>query len=355
MAEHKDIYISENGKVLSRICSGSGLEEALPLLEGEASVFLVYDRNVKSHADRLMSMFGFRSSMAIEATEENKDMSTVTGICSWLMKNGADRFSLLLAMGGGITTDMAGFAASVFKRGVRFACIPTTLLAQVDAAIGGKTGVNFMGLKNMLGVIRQPVFTFECPEVLATLSRRDFIGGSAEMLKSFIIEDKDGNYRKAVETLGGICSAENTETAMADHSESLLSLIREAAGVKAGIVGRDQFEHGERRKLNLGHTFAHAIEKKSGYAISHGEAVAIGIVMAARLSDRLGLTDGNAEKTLRADFSACGLPVDCPFDNASLIEAMQRDKKSENGSIHFVLMRGIGEVITKNMKANDAL
>ena len=355
MEKLEDILITDGDKLLSRLHPGGCCEELAPLLEGYNSVFLVYDEAVEAYARRISALPGVRSTYAITADEDHKDISTVMDICRWLMENGADRFSMLLAMGGGITTDMAGFAAAIFKRGMDCAFIPTTLLSQVDAAIGGKNGVNFLGLKNMLGVIRQPVFTFECPEVLESLPYGEFVGGSAEMIKTFIIENRNCNYECAVRVLSEINSSGDRASAIRERRDLLLYLIHEAAGVKAGIVSRDQFERGERRKLNLGHTFAHAIEKRSGYGISHGEAVSMGMVMAAGLSDRLGLTDGHAEARLRTDLRACGLPVDCPYPASELCEAMEKDKKAENGSLHFVLMKGIGEVVTKNMKANEIL
>ena len=175
------------------------------------------------------------------------------------------------------------------------------------------------------------------------------------MIKTFIIENRNSNYATAVRVLSEIYASEDRSRAIRERRELLLNLIHEAARVKAGIVSRDQFERSERRKLNLGHTFAHAIEKRSGYGISHGEAVSMGMVMAAGLSDRLGLTDGHAEERLKEDLDACGLPVACPYPAEELCEAMEKDKKAENGSLHFVLLKGIGEVVTINMKANEIL
>ena len=175
------------------------------------------------------------------------------------------------------------------------------------------------------------------------------------MIKTFIIENRNSNYATAVRVLSESNASGDRASAIRERRDLLLHLIHEAARVKAGIVSRDQFERGERRKLNLGHTFAHAIEKRSGYGISHGEAVSMGMVMAAGLSDRLGLTDGHAEERLKEDLNACGLPVACPYPAEELCEAMEKDKKAENGSLHFVLLKGIGEVVTKNMKANEIL
>ncbi len=350
----KDIFIEHDGKTLSVVRSGEKIADAVSCLDRYPSVYIVCDRAVEALA-RELKTDNIKGIKAVDADENRKNMETVLDICSWLLDKGADRYSMVLAVGGGITTDMAGFAASIFKRGIRFAYIPTTLLSQVDAAIGGKTGVNFAGLKNMLGVIRQPEFTYECPEPLETLPYDEFKGGSAEMLKTFMIENNDDNYGKAVRCLSGIYAAEDKALAIKSRRAVLLELIHAAAAVKAGIVGRDQFEKGERRKLNLGHTFAHAIEKESAYGVSHGEAVSIGMAMAAELSDRLGITDGNLAERLRADLESCGLPVRCPVERTKLAAAMEKDKKAENGIMHFVLMKGIGDVIIKDMNVKEAL
>lgn len=343
--------ITVEGKVLSRVVSGPDAAGVAGILDGYRKVWMVYDANVTAHAagiEEALSRSGrLAASVPLAASEEAKTIETVLAMEDWLLATGADRDALLLAVGGGITTDMAGFAASVYKRGIRFAFVPTTLLAQVDAAIGGKTGVNFRSLKNMLGVIRQPDFTYICPAVLETLPARDFRSGAAEMLKTFIIED-GGNYEKAVRLLADIASG----ASIASRTEELQQLIGAAAAVKAGVVSRDQFENGERRKLNLGHTFAHAIEWKAravGSDITHGEAVAIGIILAARLTDK-ALAD-----RLREDFSRAGLPTDLPFPLDSLAEAMLKDKKAEGGKVHFVLIRSIGDVYTEDLTVAEAI
>lgn len=376
----EEIKIICNDRTVSRIVSGEEVSGAAGLLEGENAVFVVHDAKAGHIAEKLRSSIGARASKAIEATEHGKTLDTVRDICSWLMENGADRDALVLGIGGGITTDMTGFAASIYKRGVRFALIPTTLLAQVDAAIGGKTGVNLDSYKNMIGVIRQPEWTYICTEALETLPYRQFVNGSAELLKTFIIEDSKEDYTRTVRLLSGINSAESRRTAIEAYRADLTELILHAASVKAGIVGRDQFENGERRVLNLGHTFAHAIEKLSNSGhdsgapekeaqgsrdmvdtraqkgdICHGEAVAMGIVLAARLSEALGIAEPRLAERIRNHFASCGLPVECPFTPEELEDAMKKDKKSENGIIHFVLPRSIGDVIIKDMTAEEAI
>lgn len=360
-----------------KIYNGQKIADVVGYLEGYPAVFVVADWNVARFAEEIVGCVSMPEGgkiFYVNATEEDKSMQTVIDICKWLLVNDADRNALVLAVGGGITSDMAGFAASIYKRGVRYANVPTTLLAQVDAAIGGKTGVNLDNYKNILGVIRQPEFTYICSEVLESLPYRDFVSGSAELLKTFIIDNSDNNYGKAVEVLADIHGSIDHSRAIAAHSAELQRLVSAAAAIKAGVVERDEFEHGERRKLNLGHTFAHAIEweamSMSGArkslnvnVISHGEAVAIGIILAARLSERYYSTrtgiDNNCSESkllsdkLQQDFTRCGLPTSCPFPTESLAAAMRKDKKSENGIIHFVLIRDLGDVRIEDLPVED--
>ncbi len=379
-------YIRDGGNLVVMKCkiySGQKITDVAGYLKGYPDVFVVADRQVKSSAEQVVKAHEEQklegtlphpsNLLLLDVSEENKSMPTVLGICKWLMDNDAGRNALLLAIGGGITTDMAGFAASIYKRGIRFAYVPTTFLSQVDAAIGGKTGVNFENYKNILGVIRQPEFTYICPEVLGTLPYRDFLSGAAELLKTFIIDNADNNYEKAVEVLSEIHESIDRKQAIALHLAEIEELAAAAARIKAGIVERDEFECGERRKLNLGHTFAHAIESVSmsrrygaESGISHGEAVAMGMIMAAKASERYyNLAPENSLRSddiagqndtatseegkslssrLARDFSRCGLPTECPFPPESLSGAMKKDKKAENGIVHFVLIRAIGDV-----------
>lgn len=373
-----------------KIYSGQKITDVVGYLKGYPDVFVVADRQVKSSAEqvvkaheeqKLESALPHPSNLLLlDVSEENKSMSTVLEICKWLMDNDAGRNALLLAIGGGITTDMAGFAASIYKRGIRFAYVPTTFLSQVDAAIGGKTGVNFENYKNILGVIRQPEFTYICPEVLGTLPYRDFLSGAAELLKTFIIDNAGNNYEKAVEVLSEIHGSIDRKQAIALHLAEIEELAAAAARIKAEVVERDEFECGERRKLNLGHTFAHAIESVSmsgrygaESGISHGEAVAMGMIMAAKASERYynlapenslrpeniaGQKDTEGESLssrLARDFSRCGLPTECPFPPESLSGAMKKDKKAENGIVHFVLIRAIGDVRIVDLPVESAV
>lgn len=364
----EDICIYDGDAVISRIVFGhglSGVAGALADCTGSGRtlpVYMIYDAHVEefvSEVESVVSGIGgleFCGKYSVVATEEGKTMDTVLDMTGWLLENGADRNAMVLAVGGGITTDMAGFAASIYKRGVRFAYVPTTLLSQVDAAIGGKTGVNYDSYKNMIGVIRQPEFTYICPEVLETLPLRDFLSGAAELVKTFLIEDR-GFYRRSLTFLAGLHGAADKTAFLKGNRHELLELVRAAASVKAGIVTRDQFETGERRKLNLGHTFAHAIEKNARMAgddITHGEAVSMGLVMAAELSVKIGLARNGFPEALYTDFRSAGLPVDCPYPVSELAEAMSKDKKAENGTIHFVLLSAPGHVEIRDMTADRA-
>ena len=370
----EQINVYSGSKVLSKVFVQDGIEGLEKCLDSYQHVFAVMDENVAMHSPHAMQIAQIMNSRhvpgkLVAVSEETKTMETVMDICEWLLDSGADRNALVLAIGGGITTDVVGFAASIYKRGVRFAYMPTTLLAQVDAGIGGKTGVNLDRYKNILGVIRQPEFVYLCPQVLSSLPHKEFIAGAAELLKTFIIEDK-GYYDRTVAVLHdmqkgySILPEESSDDYWRDciqaYSQELTELIAAAARVKAGVVSRDQFERGERRKLNLGHTFAHAVEtlaQRNGYEISHGEAVAMGLVLAARLSDRVFHGDMDSPTTLEAEvrenLSDCGLNPDCPFEVEEMADIMVNDKKAEAGKVHFVLMREIGDVTVYDLTVEE--
>lgn len=370
----EQINIFSGKRPISRVVTSGNMKDLNLCLEPYRSVFAVVDRNVAEKCPAVIQLVEILKGRNVKIktvtpSEGSKTLESVMDICAWLLENNADRDALVLAVGGGITTDMAGFAASIYKRGVRFAYVPTTLLAQVDAAIGGKTGVNFDKYKNILGVIRQPEFTYICPKVLATLPKRDFCSGAAEMLKTFVIED-NGNYRKAADLLFDMSSEFNLEvlmfgkdevetwTSIVDkHAKELGNLVAAAARVKAGVVSRDQFERGERRKLNLGHTFAHAIEtlaqrdgaeRFNGEGVTHGEAVAMGLVLASKLADRYFRNDRNDPTVLEGQMSNdlwdSNVPCYCPYSIEEMADVMKKDKKAEGGKVHFVLPKAVGDV-----------
>jgi len=366
-----------NEKVKCRIVRAEGLGPLFPLLEDFGTVWIVCDRNVweqvgrpvlerlrggyADSGDGLSACNKLLGVSIIDASETNKTMVTVESVIGDMLEAGADRNVLVLGIGGGITTDLAGFVASIYKRGVRFAFVPTTLLAQVDAAIGGKNGVNFRSYKNMIGVIRQPEFTYIYNESLKTLPQRAFLSGVAELLKTFIIADADayndvvGRLKawKANELDAG-CSAEKEG---GRSIPEIGDLAARAAEIKASIVEQDPEEHGLRRVLNLGHTFAHAIEKLSSGSWSHGEAVAVGIILAARLAESLSdkVTDSEGlpficeeglSARLERDFATIGLPTESPYTLKEMSDAISKDKKAEGNKINFILPERIGSVKT---------
>jgi len=266
----------------------------------------------------------------IHASEEEKTLATAERLVAQLLDLQADRDTMIVGVGGGVTTDLTGFVASIYKRGLRFGLVPTTLLAQVDAAIGGKNGVNFDRYKNMLGTFRLPEFVYIDTNFLQTLPRRDLLCGAAEMLKTFLLADERA-YEAAVAHFSG------------PHPEVVPQwLIGRAGEIKCGFVEEDPEDRGIRRLLNLGHTFGHAIEKcSSQYA--HGEAVAIGIVMAAALAGEKSLASPELAGRIRSDFRAVGLPVDSPVPEAELRAAILQDKKRTGDVLRFVLPVKIGQ------------
>jgi len=384
--EHINVYSGQ--EVISRVVVSEDLRGLETCLKPYRKIFVIMDANVFRGCPALRKFAESADGLfLVEASEARKTMETVLEIDRWLLEKGADRDALVLAAGGGITTDMAGFAASIYKRGVRFAYIPTTLLAQVDASVGGKTGVNLDGYKNILGVIRQPEFTYVCPMFLESLPQREFFSGAAELLKTFVIED-GGNYRKAADMLFDISGEYHVEVLMnqkdgrevwkaimAKHLKGMAILIASALRVKAGVVSRDQFERDERRKLNLGHTFAHAIEtlaQSDGgerfeghdgvhdvHGVSHGEAVAMGMVLAARLADRYFRKDTGdpteLEGRISSDLWDCNIPCYCPYSVQEMADVMAKDKKAGGGKVHFVLPRAIGDVVMVGLTIDEVV
>ncbi len=348
---------------MSKISICRRISELQDLLPRNRKIFAIIDNNLKDY-------YRFFDNCYIIETptgEKLKTISTVETLAGRLLEAGADRSSFILGVGGGITGDITGFLASIYRRGVDFALVPTTLLSMCDASIGGKNGVNFLSFKNMLGTIREPSQVLVCPEFLRSLPVRELRGGSAEVLKTFIIYDA-AYYAKAVSLFSRIATEGiESESIM----ESLVDIVGRCASYKQAVVGRDLYEKGERRLLNLGHSFAHAIEScrlsETGRAasgqstslqrgedasglspVSHGEAVAVGLVLAARASAILHEADPGLETQIREDLRSCALPYGLEglcLDKEVMLRAMLRDKKVEGDRIHLILPRRIGEVI----------
>jgi 3-dehydroquinate synthase len=258
-----------------------------------------------------------------------------------LLESGVDRAGLIVALGGGVIGDLTGFAAGILKRGVAFAQIPTTLLAQVDSSVGGKTAINAAQGKNLIGLFHQPRIVIADTALLATLPRRELLAGYAEVVKYGALGDAD--FFEWLEV--------NGVKALAGDRDALIHMVAHSCRMKAAIVARDEREAGERALLNLGHTFGHALEAATGFSdrLIHGEGVAIGMALAFRLSVQLGLCPGqDAERFIR-HLKAAGLPAaisDIPGPRPlpdELIAAMGHDKKVKDGKLTFILLRGLGQ------------
>lgn len=317
------------------IIVSSDLENIKALLNEERAI-VVMDSEVR----RLWGGFLPEPAFTIGSGEEEKRLETVGSLLERLLELQAGRDAFIAAIGGGVVCDITGFAASVYMRGVRFGFVPTTLLSQVDAAIGGKNGVDVGGVKNVAGTFTMPDWVFISREFLRTLPQREYLSGAAEMLKSFIIADRKLYLRAAA-----FFKRCNRVESLADKdaAEELGMLAGEAARIKCAIVGRDPYEKGERRLLNLGHTYGHAIEM-SGCGLSHGEAVAAGIILAARLSvTEAGLPADEAEM-LGQDFAAIGLPTSSPVPLEELDKLILNDKKRDSEGLHFIAIEKIGKV-----------
>ena len=309
-------------------------EELLPQLVADRRVVVVTDATLdRLYADLLKPY----EKILIGRGESIKTLQTVEQILRKLVAMGADRKTFLLAVGGGIVSDVTGFVASIYMRGVPFGFVSTTLLGQVDASVGGKNGVNLDGFKNMVGCFTQPEFVVCDPRMLRTLPEREFRAGLAEIVKATIIGD-EAMFRR----LEGATIEE-----LRRDQELLAAAVRSAVRVKAAIVERDEREAGDRKLLNLGHTLAHAIEKSSPTMI-HGEAVSVGMVAMVDAAVRKDLLKAEEGLRIKAVLERLGLPLEAPVQMAKLVKAMAKDKKSAGEKIHLVVPRAIGrcEVVT---------
>jgi 3-dehydroquinate synthase len=290
---------------------------------------------------------GFQvSSLVIEAGEDQKTPATVALIHDAAFAAKLERGSLIVALGGGVVGDMAGFAAATWLRGIAVVQVPTTLLAMVDAAIGGKTGVNHPGGKNLIGAFHQPRLVLIDPSVLATLPVQEFRAGMAEVIKYGVIGDSElfaaleAAASKDTTSAGGLASREALGEAL------LQTLLERSAAAKARVVAADEREGGLRAILNYGHTLGHCVETLSGYGTYlHGEAVGLGMLAAGALSRHLGLWSAQDESRQRALIAAAGLPLNWPpLDPDVVLACLQGDKKVRQGKVRFVLPVAIGQV-----------
>lgn len=352
--EHVDIALGDRSY---RIAIGAGLLDAadsFDLLPSATSALIVSNTVVAPlYLDRLQTSLAphYRQvhSVVLPDGEAHKTWSSLNLIFDALLAHGCDRKTVLFALGGGVVGDMTGFAAASYMRGVPFVQVPTTLLAQVDSSVGGKTAINHPLGKNMIGAFYQPQRVICDLDTLNTLPPRELSAGLAEVIKYGPIADMA--FLDWIEA--------NMEALVAREPAALAHAVKRSCEIKADVVGQDERESGLRAILNFGHTFGHAIEAGMGYgAWLHGEAVGCGLVMAARLSQRLGLVDLAFVERLTRLVQRAGLPVVAPVldaqDNAGRYLALMRvDKKSEAGEIKFVLIDGPGRAVVRG--APDAL
>jgi 3-dehydroquinate synthase len=317
-----------------RILVGESFKNAGDYLPGKKLVIITDDNVYQHYAD----FFPDGLLITVKPGESSKTISIASEIYGQLIENEIDRNSFILGVGGGIVCDLAGYIASTYLRGISFGFVSTTLLSQVDASIGGKNGVNYEGYKNMVGVVRQPEFVICDPDMLSTLPREEYYMGFAEVIKYGAILNADlfdlleRDYKKALD----------------GEEETLEKIISICVEEKCRIVEADEKESGERKKLNFGHTFAHAFEKNTG--IPHGEAVGIGMVLAAGISAKLGLIGRQDVDRLRELIEKYQLPVNHPNGFEDVFEVMKRDKKRDGDSIGLILLDRIGEAVIRNIE-----
>jgi len=342
---------------------GSGLirqagAQILPLLQ-RRRVAVITDETVASLylmplAEALEAEGIAMTALALPVGEATKGWPQLGRAVDWLLEQKVERRDLVIALGGGVVGDLAGFAAAVLRRGVRFVQIPTSLLAQVDSSVGGKTGINSSHGKNLVGAFHQPSLVLADIDVLDTLSPREFLSGYGEVVKYGLLGD--AAFYDWLEGAGPVM--------LAGDKAARLRAVARSVEMKAGIVERDETEEGERALLNLGHTFCHALEKATGFSdrLLHGEGVAIGCALAFELSMRMGLCSQEVPSRVRAHLRAMGMKVDIadiPGDlpgTEGLLALMAQDKKVIDGRLRFILARGIGEAfVAENVPSDQVL
>lgn len=322
----------------SIIMVGEKLQDISRYIPSPEKVVVITD----THVGRLyQGKFPRGEIIRIGTGEAIKNLNTVQQVYEQLVALEADRTVFIVGIGGGVVCDIAGFVASTYLRGVRFGFAATTLLAQVDASVGGKNGVNFGGYKNMVGVFRQPEFVLCDPTLLTTLPEKERLSGFGEIVKHAAIGD-------------GACFEflENTyEKALKLDPAVIEQLVYASVVLKAAVVNRDETEQGERRILNFGHTFGHAIEMITG--VTHGEAVGLGMAAACRLSQKKGMLSEKAVDRVIRLSGNLHLPARIRVDRKALLDALRRDKKREGDKIHFVLLQDIGRAVIEPVALDE--
>ncbi|MDR1666257.1 MAG: 3-dehydroquinate synthase [Bacteroidales bacterium] len=331
------LKINTNG-VMSQLLIGESYRNMPAYLPENKQAIIVTDSHIRQYYHDVTDKYPV---IEIGCGEQHKTIRTLERIYEALLGYNADRNSFVVAMGGGIVCDVAGFAASTYMRGIPFGFVSTTLLSQVDASIGGKNGINFGGYKNMIGTFSQPLFVICDTAMLATLPCAEFVSGLAEIVKVAAIRDAE-LFSYLERHVGEILNRD---------SDVLSHIIIESVKIKARVVEHDEREQGERRILNFGHTFGHAVEMLDG--ISHGAAVSVGMMIAARWSaEDCGLPAGSVEQIERL-LERLGLPVATTLSAGDILQTALKDKKRENDVIRLVLLDNIGNAVVRPISVNE--
>lgn len=309
---------------------------------------IITDTNVAPlYAVKIASLFPVKPMIyAIPAGEENKNLQQIQEIYRFLIENHFDRSSFLAALGGGVVGDMTGYAAATYLRGIDFIQIPTTLLAQADSSIGGKTGVDFEGYKNMVGAFYMPKLVFASPYFLKTLDGRQYVSGFAEIMKHGLIKDED-YYVWLIDHIYEIGARD---------PETLSEMLYRSNEIKKEVVEKDPTEKGDRMLLNFGHTIGHAIEKYKDFTLTHGECVALGCVAAAYISYKRNLLTWEEYYEIRDMFVPFGLPISVTdIDKNEVLRLTKSDKKVRDGKLNFVLLRGVGKAFVDRTVTDEEI
>ena len=325
--------IIDSFEELADVCRSAGITGQRVMLAGDTNTIPLMGERA---AAQLGKVFREVHMFTFEAGEENKTLSSVESLLSYLLDCGFDRHDTVAALGGGVTGDMAGFAAAVYLRGIRVIQIPTTLVAQIDSGIGGKTGVDFEGCKNMVGAFHMPALVCSCPEALLTLSDDQFRAGMGEVVKTALLGDG-----KLYEWL-----PVHAEQILNRDKDVLYEMIRRAAAVKCSVVRRDPTEQGERALLNLGHTIGHAVEKACQFRMLHGDCVGLGLLAAAQMSYLRGMIDSDTCIRIHDVCRLFGLPRFVTGITAEeILKNTKSDKKMIAGHIRFILIESPGKAV----------
>ena len=325
-----------SGQIVSNYYD-AGISDIKNLYDPHKTIYITEQKLYNLHP----SKFEGNKIVLIDGTEKNKSQATINFIIDKLLELDIDKSWLIVAVGGGVITDMVGYVASIFKRGVHLAIVPTTILAMTDAAIGGKNGINVGQYKNMIGTTYRPLFILYDYSFLETLPREEWINGFAEIIKHACIKDAD---------MFAELEKNNIDFYLNDSSSTSI-LIEKNAALKTAVVLADEFEKADRFQLNFGHTFGHAIENL--YNLPHGYAVSVGMVMAARISEEINNFDSESVDRLQKLLLQYELPVSQEMNKHKVLELLVKDKKRAGDAINFVLLNKIGEGTVKQLSFHN--